>query len=78
MVLDIEDLLLLTVLRLRLETPEFDLTFRFQVSQSLISRILTTWIPFLAKELESLIYWLSHEDIERYYPKCFKKYDNVV
>ena len=78
MVLDIEDLLLLTLMRLRVGTPEFDLAFRFQVSQSLISRILATWIPFLAKELESLIYWPSREDIKRYYPKCFKKYDNVV
>ena len=78
MVLDIEDLLLLTLMRLRVGTPEFDLAFRFQVSQSLISRILVTWIPFLAKELESLIYWPSREDIKRYYPKCFKKYDNVV
>ena len=65
-------------MRLRLETPEFDLAFRFQLSQSLISRILATWIPFLAKELESLIYWPSHEDIKMYCPKCFKKYVNVV
>ena len=63
MVLDIEDLLLLTLMRLRVGTPEFDLAFRFQVLQSLISRILATWIPFLAKELESLIYWPSREDI---------------
>ena len=41
-------------------------------------KILATWIPFLAKELESLIYWPSREDIKRYYPKCFKKYDHVV
>ena len=77
MVLDIEDLLLLTLMRLRVGMPQFDLAFRFQVLQSLISRILATWIPFLAKELESLIYWPSCEDIKRY-PKCFKKYDNVV
>ena len=78
MVLDIEDLLLLTLMRLRVGMPEFDLAFRFQVSQSLISRILATWIPFSAKELESLIYWPSLEDVKRYYPQCFKKYDNVV
>ena len=35
MVLDIEDLLLLTLMRLRVGTPEFDLAFRFQVSQLL-------------------------------------------
>ena len=75
-VLDIEDLLLLTLMRLCVGMPEFDLAFRFQVSQPLISRISANWIPFLAKELESLIYWPSCEDSKRSYPKCFKKYDN--
>ena len=68
----IEDLLSLTLMPRCVGTPEFDLAFRFQVSQSLISRILATSIPFSAEELESLIYWPSREDIKRYYPKCFK------
>ena len=35
MVLDIEDLLLLTLMRLRVGTPEFDLAFTFQLPQFL-------------------------------------------
>ena len=41
-------------------------------------RILSTWIPFLARELDSLIYWPLREDVRRYYPKCFKRYENII
>ena len=53
--LNVEDLLLLTLVRLRIDTSELDFSFRFKISQSLVSRILSTWIPFLARELDSLI-----------------------
>ena len=76
--LNVEDLLLLTLMRLRIGTPEFDLSFRFKISQSLVSRILSTWIPFLARELDSLIHWPLREDVQRYYPKCFKRYENII
>ena len=52
--------------------------FRFQGSQSLISRILATWISFLSQELSPLIYRPRKEDALRYYPKCFKGYKNVI
>ena len=53
--LNVEDLLLLTLVRLRIDTSELDFSFRFKISQSLVSRILSTWIPFLARELDCLI-----------------------
>ena len=53
--LNVEDLLLLTLVRLRIDTSELDFSFRFKISQSLVSRILSTWIAFLARELDSLI-----------------------
>ena len=40
--LSIENCLILTLIRLRVGLTETDLAFRFQVSQSLISRILAT------------------------------------
>ena len=76
--LSIENCLFLTLIRLRVGLTEIDLAFRFQVSQSLISRILTTWISFLSQELSPLIYWPKKEDVMRYYPKCFKGYKNVI
>ena len=48
------------------------------MSQSLISRILATWISFLSQELSPLIYRPRKEDALRYYPKCFKGYKNVI
>ena len=54
------------------------MAFRFKVSQSLISRILATWISFLSQELSPLIYWPKKEDVLRYFPKCFKGYKNVI
>ena len=76
--LSIENCLFLTLIRLRVGLTETDLTFRFQVSQSLISRILATWISFLSQELLPLTYWPKKEDVLRYYPKCFKGYKNVI
>ena len=65
-------------MRLRVGLPEQDLAYRFGVSQSLISRIFVTWISFLSRELSCLIYWPDKEDVQRYYPRCFRKYQNVI
>ena len=66
--------LFLTLLRLQVGLPEQDVGFRFGISQALVSRILVTWISFLARELSCVIYWPDREDVQRYYPQCFQKY----
>ncbi len=76
--LTLEDELLLTLMKLRLNLLEEDLAFRFRISQSTVSQILSTWIPLLARELESFIYWPTQEEIKSYYPQCFKKYKGCV
>ena len=76
--LSIENCLFLTLIQLRVRLTETDLAFRFQFSQSLISRILTTWISFFSQELSPLIYWSKKENVMRYYPKCFKVHKNVI
>ena len=58
------DEMLLTVIKLKLDLLEDDLAFRFGISTSLVSQILSTWIPLLAKELQGLIYWPTREEIE--------------
>ena len=32
----------------------------------------------MARELDSLIYWPLREDVQRYYLKCFKRYENII
>ena len=76
--LHVDELFLLTLMRLRIRLPELEFSFRVEISQSLVLRILFTWIPFLARELDSLIQWPLREDVERYYPKCFKRYENII
>ena len=49
--LSIKNCLFLTLIQLVVGLTEADLKFRFQGSQSLISRILATWISFLSQEL---------------------------
>ena len=65
-------------MRLRIGTLKLDLSFRFKICQSLVSRILSTWIPFLTREIDCLIYWPPREDLQRYYPKWFKRYENII
>ena len=73
-----ENCLFLTLLRLQVGLLEQDIAFRFGIFQALVSRILLTWISFLAHKLSCLIYWPDREDVQRYYPQCFQKYKNVI
>ena len=49
-------------MRIRLDSPVEDLAFRFKISASHVSRILTTFITLLARELEPLIYWPTPDE----------------
>ena len=40
------------------------------------SRILATWITFTSCGF-SCLYWLK-QDVQRYYPRCFKNFANVT
>ena len=71
------DEMLLTLMKLRLDLLEDDMAFRFNISTSLVSQILSTWIPLLGKELSGLIYWPTREEVKQNYPKCFLKWPNV-
>ena len=75
--LSCEEELLISLMKLKLNCLEDHLAFLFGVSGSLISQIISTWIPFLALELEALIYWPSSEEILHHYPVCFQKWEGV-
>ena len=63
----------MTMVRLRLGLLEQDIAFRFQVSQSTVSRITCTWINFLYLKLKELPLWSSKEVIQMNMPREFKE-----
>ena len=74
----LEDEMLMTLMKLRLNLREDDLAFRFNVSQSTVSKVISTWLPFLHKELKPFIYWPTQDEIRKYYPCCFHRYRGTV
>ena len=65
--------LFMTLIRLRLGLMEQDIAYRFSLSQSTVSRIITTWINVLYLELKKIPLWASREVIQSNMPESFKK-----
>ena len=66
--------LLAVLVRLRLGLYTEDVCARFGISRSYYSKIFTTWIVFLSKELTLLFPWPSKDLIQRYTPAQFNIY----
>ena len=62
----------IVLVRLRLGLFERDIGYRFGISQSTVSRILTTWIYFIYLLLQSIPLWPSRAMINVDMPDCFK------
>ena len=71
--LNCENELLLVLARLRQRLSLEDLAFRFKVSVSSVSGIISTWVPFLGRELASLIYWPRKDMLQLFYLEAFIK-----
>ena len=65
--------LFLTLVRLRLGSPELDLANRFGLSQSCMSRITVTWINLLYHSLKSLEHFPPWHIVQKYMPVAFKE-----
>ncbi len=72
-----ENKLLVVLMKLKVNLSEQFLAHLFDTCTSLISQVLSTWLPLLAAELRPLLYWPKQEELPLYYPDCFKKYNNV-
>ena len=77
-VLSTENELLITLMKLRLSLNSQFVGHLFGVWSSLVTVILSTWLPLLSLELKPLIFRPTWEQAQNYYPDCFKKYKNVV
>ena len=66
-------------MKLRLGSLNADLAVRFQISETTVSKVINTWVRFLAKELKCLIYNPSKDIALQHLPKKFNnaKYRSV-
>lgn len=71
--LSVENMLFAVLVRLRLGLLGTDVAARFRMAESTYSRLFSTWILFLAKELPLLFPWPSRERINFFMPACFKR-----
>ena len=62
----------MTLCRLRCGLLELDPAFRFKVSQSTVSRNLTTWINFLLYKFREIPIWPSRLQVQSQMPTQFK------
>ena len=62
------------LVRLRLGLLITDVCTRFKISEATYSRMFTTWMCFLTKELRLLFPFPSREQIMQWMPRKFKKY----
>lgn len=71
--LSLEQEMLLTLMKIRMNLLNDDLAHRFQISSGKVSQIFITWIKLMSKELSTLIIWPSRSQIRATLPECFRK-----
>lgn len=68
-----EDMMLLTLIKLRRNIPDFGLGFLFGISKSVVANIFITWIHFIHQLWSSLDTWPSREIVNFFMPKSFRR-----
>ena len=63
---------MVVMLKLRLNSPVEDLSYRCGVSISSVSRILLKWLKQMDIRLQDLIIWPEREELQRTMPECFR------
>ena len=63
---------MVVMLKLRINPPLVDLSYRFNVSASTVSRILLKWLNQMDIRLKCLIIWPEREDLQKTMPNCFR------
>lgn len=76
-VLSLTNQLFLTLVRLRCGFLLYDLSCRFGVNMSYISKITTTWIQLMYCKFKQLNRFPSAKDISKNLPQAFKKFKNI-
>lgn len=71
-ILSAKNVLFLVLLKLRLNLTNQDIGYRFGVSKTHVTKLITAGLPSIAKALRFLVRWPSRENILRTLPKVFK------
>jgi len=61
-----------TLLKLRINSPLEDLSYRFGVSTSTVSRIFIKWLRQMDIRMKGLIHWPDREALHKTMPACFQ------
>ena len=62
----------MVLIKLRLNVPNLDLAYRFEVSLSTVSRVFKAWWEVLDVRLSPLISWPEREELWRTMPRCLQ------
>ena len=76
--MQVEDQILMTLMKLKLNLLVADLSRQFGVSDSFVSKTVKFRIDTLAIHLTNLIVWLPREIIKATMPSCFERYPNTT
>lgn len=63
---------IIVLMKLRLNVPLQDLAYRFMVSRSTVSRIISHWLIVMDTWLKEMIYWPERDELWATMPMCFQ------
>ena len=66
--------IVMVLMKLRLNLEEVDLAYRFNVSQSTISRMFKKWISYMGHKLSPLIRWPCRDELTKTLPMAFRNF----
>ena len=75
--LPVAEQLFAVLIKLRRGLESLDVSIRFKISESTYSRMFTTWITFLSKELRLLFPFPSRQQVQQWLPNRFKNFNNI-
>ena len=75
--LTLMDEFLMVIMKLRLSLLNEDLSYKFGVSVSAVSRIFHKWLEVVYIRLKPCIRWPDKETVQKTLPTAFKKYSEV-
>ena len=65
---------ILTLMKLRLNLSNYDLSLRFAVSETTVGRVFSKWITAMDCRLSPLIKWPDRECLQKTMPFCYRRH----